>query len=398
MKYKWLIAGGLMLALLALCAGIVFASWVGIAGLRRTGVSWRLFSVDTISAEADEEQRAAVSGPATFTLENSAGKVTVTGGTGKEIVIAAHKTAWGATQAGAEAALTALKIIVTQNGDAVTVRVEQPQKVVVAGSSRSDTVDFTISVPTETAVSAHASFGDVTLSGTTGAADLKTDFGDVSVHDVKGGVTAKTSSGGIDVQQSGAEGARLDLQSDFGEITLEDATAGETQIHTSSGEVTLTQVAASGALTVKSDFGGLTLKQVDAASYDLRTSSGKIMVQDARGGLKAHTDFGDIEVSGAEAVTLDLSTSSGSIRFAGSLTGGPHTLKTDFGNVRLALPEKTALTLDLKTDFGQIKSAFPITTSGELKDDHWQGAINGGGASLTAHTSSGDISLEILNP
>ena len=86
------------------------------------------------------------------------------------------------------------------------------------------------------------------------------------------------------------------------------------------------------------------------------------------------------------------------LAYAGSLAGGPHTLKTDFGNIRLALPEKPALTLALKTAFGQIKSTFPITTSGELKDDHWQGAINGGGASLTARTSSGDVSLEILNP
>ena len=398
MRYKWMVVGGLVLALVALCAGIIAVSWFSVARLRASGVNWRVFSADTVSAEADEEQRFTVNRPAVLSVENSAGEITVTGGEGDEIVVAAHKTAWGATQTEAEAALAALKVTITQNGNAVTVRVEQPEKIVIVGSSRSDTVDFTISVPTETAVSASTSFGDAALSGTTGDADLKTDFGEVNVHDVKGSVTAESSSGAIEAKRVGAEGQTLKLETSFGKIVLEDAAAAEVSLNSNSGEIELTRVEATGAVSVKTDFGAVTLEQVTADVYDLRTNSGKITLHGAHGAVKAHTDFGDVEVTEAGDADLDLSSNSGSIHFSGSLGEGPHTVKTDFGSIQLALPEKAALTFDLKTSFGKIKSAFPITTSGDLENDHWRGTINGGGASLTAQTNSGDISLDILNP
>ncbi|MBM2850148.1 MAG: hypothetical protein HW418_3090, partial [Anaerolineales bacterium] len=103
-----------------MCAGIIAVSWFSVARLRASGVNWRVFSADTVSAESDEEQRFTVNRPAVLSVENSAGEITVTGGEGDEIVVAAHKTAWGATQTEAEAALAALKVTITQNGNAVT--------------------------------------------------------------------------------------------------------------------------------------------------------------------------------------------------------------------------------------------------------------------------------------
>jgi DUF4097 and DUF4098 domain-containing protein YvlB len=398
MRYKWLVAGGLVLALSTLCAGIVAILWFSAARLSASGVNWRVFSADSVSAGADEEQHFTVSRPAVLSVENAAGDVTVTGGEGDEIVVAVHKTAWGPTQAEAEAALAALKVTITQNGNAVTVRVEQPEKIVIAGSSRSDTVDFTITVPSETAVSASTNFGDATLSGTTGKADLKTSFGAVNAQDVKGSVTAESSSGAIEAKRVGAEGQTLKLETSFGKIVLEDAVAAEASLNSDSGEIELTRVEATGAVSAKSNFGAVTLEQVAAETYDLDTNSGKITVHGAHGAVKAHTDFGDVEVTEATDADLDLSSNSGSIHFSGSLGNGPHTLTTGFGGIQLSLPDGAALTFDLKTGFGKIKSAFPITTSGDLENDHWRGTINGGGASLTAQTNSGDISLEVLNP
>jgi len=179
---------------------------------------------------------------------------------------------------------------------------------------------------------------------------------------------------------------------------LEDAAAAEVSLNSNSGEIELTRVEASGAVSVKTDFGAVTLEEVAAETYDLETNSGRITVHGAHGAVQAHTDFGDVEVTEAADADLDVSSNSGSIHFSGSLGDGPHTLKTDFGSIQLSLPEDAALTFDLKTSFGKIKSAFPITTSGDLENDHWRGTINGGGASLTAQTNSGDVTLDILNP
>jgi DUF4097 and DUF4098 domain-containing protein YvlB len=375
---------------------------------------------DAVSAEADEEQRLIVEGPATLTVntgaQNAAGDITIIGGPGDEIVIEAHKTAWGATQADAEAELAAIKVNVTQNGNAVTVEVVGSRLVGFINQNRPDTVDFTITVPNETAVTASTSFGDVSLSGTAGDADLKTSFGEVSVKDVQGGaveartdfgevsledvaadgdVEAHSSSGKITLEDVEAEGD-VNLSTDFGGIEYKTGSAGSLTADTSSGEVDLSDLSVAGAVTARSDFGGLTLTNVEAGSYDLDTSSGEIKVEGATGPVKAHTDFGDIDVTEAEEATLDLGTNSGAITFAGSLGDGPHTLKTDFGSIKLMLPEETALDFDLKTDFGKLKSDFPITIQGEQEQTHWRGAINGGGESLTAETSSGDISIEFL--
>lgn len=424
MKYKWLIAGSLLLAMLAMCAGIVGVMWFTVDQATTLGFRWNGLNInlDNVSAEADEEQRVSVSGPAVLVVqsnaENAAGDITIIGGIGDEIVVKAHKTAWGASQEDAEAGLAEIKVKVTQNGDAVTVEVQRPQPAnfIGIGGQRTDTVDLTITVPATTKVTASTSFGDVSLSGTVGDVDLKTSFGDVSVKDVQGGtieartdfgevtledvaadgnVEAHSSSGKITLDNVEAEGD-VDLSTDFGGIEFETGNADSLTAETSSGNVDLSSLSVAGVVTARSDFGGLTLIKVEAGSYDLDTSSGEITLEGASGAVKAHTDFGDIEVTDAEDATLDLNTDSGAITFAGSLGDGPHTLKTDFGSIKLMLPEETALDFDLSTDFGKIKSDFPITIQGEQEQNHWQGTINGGGESLTAETSSGDISIEIL--
>ena len=94
--------------------------------------------------------------------------------------------------------------------------------------------------------------------------------------------------------------------------------------------------------------------------------------------------------------TLDLYTKSGTVQFSGPLGLGPHSLKTVFGDIQVFLPQDTALSFDLQTDFGKLKTEFPITLEGDVKQDHWRGTLNGGGAELEANTNSGDISFEIL--
>jgi DUF4097 and DUF4098 domain-containing protein YvlB len=116
------------------------------------------------------------------------------------------------------------------------------------------------------------------------------------------------------------------------------------------------------------------------------------------GTIKAHSGYGNIKVTGGEDATLTLSTSSGSVEYSGTLGEGPHTLQSDYGSITITIPADTALDIDLKTDYGNIKSAIPVTFSGDLDPQHWVGSINGGGEGLTASTSSGNISIEIINP
>lgn len=370
MRYRFLIAGGLVLAMIALCGGMVLSLTNIGAMIPRPDIGntrWAWFNTNRYSAEATDEKRFAVNAPAKLNVENAAGKVTVTGGSGKEIVIAIRKKGFGSTQADADSALAALKIDMTQNGDAVTVKVI-PQ-------NPANQVDFTITVPEETAITTSNLFGDTTLSNIKGDIDLKTNAGSVRVSDVQG---------------------KIKLQSDFGEIRLERVTADALDIGSNAGSIKLKQVTVKETVTVKTDFGNVNLDQAIAKSYDLKTNAGKIEVNGASGWLKAATEFGGIEVTGGEKIQLDLKSNSGSIRYSGSLGEGPHTVRTDFGSITLILPKDSALNVDLKTDLGSIKSDLPLTTSGSQSRTHWFGTINGGGAGLNAKTNNGSVAIEIL--
>lgn len=395
---RWIIIG-LSAALLAVCglmAGVVALS---AAQLARDGVRFQTFSFDNISAEAAEEKRFTLGEPGRLVIDNEGGNVTVVAADTTEIVVSVHKTAWGTTEAEAESELAGLNASFDQQGDTLTIRYQRPTQVVVVGATRSDTIDFTLTVPREMAVDLRTNFGDLRLEGVTGEAVLKSDFGAISVADTSGRLTAQTNSGPVTARRIQAGAEVIELRSDFGAITLEDAEAGSLALHSSSGKITATRVTTLGQVNADTDFGAITLHTVSGAAYDLKTNSGDIGVDGASGPLTAHTDFGAITVTEAVSATLDLKTNSGKIDFAGSLGAGPHSVKTDFGAVTLALPADAALSVDLRTDFGKITTAFPIVVTGELSEQsatRFSGPLNGGGETLTVRTNNGNITLEVL--
>jgi len=158
MKYKWLVAGGLGIGMLAMCILTIGILWFSIGLARSDGLRWRFFAVDSVSAETEEETQYPVNTPAEVVVENANGNVTVVGGEGEAIVVRAHKTAWGATQTEAEEALQLLKVTITQLNNRVTVKVTRPDEVMVVGYSRPSVVDLVIEAPLETAVTVNAAF------------------------------------------------------------------------------------------------------------------------------------------------------------------------------------------------------------------------------------------------
>ncbi|MFZ6030373.1 MAG: DUF4097 family beta strand repeat-containing protein [Chloroflexota bacterium] len=433
---KGIVIVALGLALLCLCAAILGVlsfsiRAVGLGGfLPRPNLS--------ITAEADEEKRLAVNGPTTLNIANTYGSVSITTTTGDEIIIAMHKVAYGRNEAEAQEALAAIDVRVTQNGSDVKVVFDYPERSHLrVQNSDNARVDFTIQVPVDTAVTAHSDLGDVNLAGTNGAANLSSDYGDIDIAQVMGELAANTGSGKIEAEDirageagitlksdygnvaltradarnvdlfSGSgnlrlsevqAGEKLNVESNYGDIDLAAGSASALTARTSSGKITLNELEVTGALSATSDYGNLELTDVQAASYDLNTSSGAVTLEGAGGAVKAHSGYGNIRITGGEQATLDLSTNSGTVEFTGTLGKGPHLLKSDYGSITLTIPAETALEIDLQTDYGSVKSAIPVTLSGDLDEKRWTGSINGGGESLTAETSSGDIRIETLNP
>ncbi len=435
MSTKWIIviiAGALLLS----CVGIgVIAFFVFFP----TGINSLQILPDRvpgISARATEEQAFAVDGPASLVVENLFGDVQVqAAGEGAEgqILMVAEKTAWGYSQEEAEQALEKMVIITEQDGNRVTIRIERNRQLQLANTNRANSIDFTITVPVETAVEVSNQSGDVQLNGTQGPAQLRSAFGQVVASDVDGALDLESRSGAVSARRIDAGSGNLVLNSAFGNVALEDATGGRVQVSSRSGGLTLNNVQASGDIVLDSDFGAITYRQgqganlqveagsgavelsqivlegelsvysrfgnvtvnrVDAGGYELEAESGKVSVTGVQGKVTVRSNFGDIEVTDGISTTLDLETQSGGVTYRGSLGEGPHRLHTDFGDVRITLPADSAFDFDLETGFGDIHSGFDVTLSGELNEKHWVGKVNGGGSRLAISTRNGGISIE----
>jgi DUF4097 and DUF4098 domain-containing protein YvlB len=373
--------------------------------------------------------------PVDLKIESASGRVVVTGADVDEIEVRVIKTAYDSTQARADEEVKTIQYIIEQVDNKITIRYEVPRSVNI--SNRINTVDFIITVPNDTVANIKTSSGSVDVSGLNGNVIIKNDFGDISVTEIEGAVDVKTNSGEIELRSVNAGSGDVTIDTDFGKLTLEQVNGKDISITSNSGTIKLNNVRATGELFAKSDFGNVNFQNGSAASlkidtksgtvsvtkvnvrnelsidndfgdielvqatanvYDLHTNSGGITINGAKGKVKAYTDFGNIKIENAQSVTLDVKTNSGTINFSGSLGEGPHNVKSDFGGININLPADSKLAVDLKTDFGNISSNIPITIvlDGNAEKNKQVGTLNGGGALLTVHTNSGDITITAI--
>ncbi len=424
----------LVIALVLVCVGI--GSVIYFANGFQTN---NPFDRNNIALMAEESKTLKVDAekPVTLKVADDAGDVTVTGGDVETVEVKVVKTAYDSTQARAAEEVKTVNYTIEQNGNAITLKYEIPKS--MNFNNNINTVDFIVTVPTETSVSVDTSFGSVAVQDVQGAVDLTNDFGDVNAKNIEGQLSVQSNSGEINVEAVDAGDKNVVINTEFGDVTLEQVKANDVSATSNSGAVTFTNVRATGdayiqtdygntvyengsaanltmdnnsgkisitkvnvtqELKIQNDFGDIDLTQAMAGSYDLHTNSGGITIDGAKGKLKAYTDFGNIEISNAKSVTLDVKTNSGTIEFSGSLGTGPHKVESEFGNIDMALPADTKLNVEIKTDFGKIKSELPITVtlteSSSSEKDQIAGSINGGGEQLTVSTKSGGISITAI--
>ncbi|HJQ14926.1 MAG TPA: DUF4097 family beta strand repeat-containing protein [Anaerolineales bacterium] len=423
----------LVAALVFVCLGIGAVIIFGLDGGFPTN---NPFEVRNVSSELEENKTLEVNAekPVSLQITSSAGDVTITGAEVETVQVRVVKTAYDSTQSRADEEVKTIKYTIEQTGNTVTLKYELPKS--VNFNNKINTVDFIVTVPTETAVHIENSAGEVSVMDVTGNTDIANDFGAITLENLEGALSVSNNSGEVSATsiQAGKEdialhsdfgtitlrnasgnhvtldsnSGRITLedvratgdihtQTDFGDTTFENGSGGSLAIETNSGRVSLVKIRVSGEIRVLDDFGEIELEQASASSYDLDTNSGSITVDGAKGKLKVHTDFGSITITNAQSATLDLKTNSGSVEFSGSLGAGPHLVGSDFGEIDLTLPADSELDVDLSTDFGSIRSDLPITVTlnGDANSDGDQvvGSINGGGDQFTAQTSSGSVTI-----
>jgi len=274
-------------------------------------------------------------------IQNIAGEITVTGGSGDEVSIEAVKRTRGD-----RGELAAVRVIVDERPGRVDVRTEH-ERTRFDRNGRSDhvSVDYTVAVPAGAAV------------------DVKSISGSVKVSNVQGAVRAESISGNVTT----AGTPRLEMAKSV------------------SGDVMLTDAGADADLSAGSVSGNVRANGLKARALDLGTVSG------------------DVLLTNVTCDRLGIKSVSGNIEYSGTLArNGRYDVNTHSGTVRLTLSGSTGFELTANTFSGSIRSELPLTIGGERERDtgiRRRGASNrsiratfgDGSAALAVRTFSGDI-------
>lgn len=265
-----------------------------------------------------------------LTFDTDAGSVAIVGRDIRQVVIHADMH-------GSESFLSRVRISAEETPSGVTVTVHMPHSGLFDWFDwfgldfGSRRVRFDIDVPRDYPV------------------DLRTSGGHLDMRDLDAGIQATTSGGGVIVQN----------------------VSGTIDAHTSGGRIEAERLQGPARLT--SSGGGIAVTDSTGDLY-LRTSGGSIRIQNDDGRIDAHTSGGAIraELRANRGIRLD----------------------TSGGSITLALPRNTRGSVDAATSGGRVTSDLPLSTTETVAGNHLRGAIGGGGAPISLHTSGGSIHIE----
>jgi DUF4097 and DUF4098 domain-containing protein YvlB len=232
---------------------------------------------------------------------------------------------------GSEKDVRDFEITANQTDNGVEVKGRGPQSHWFFWNWHELDIHYTINLPHEYAVRVNTSGGDIDVHSIKGSVQGETSGGDILLADIEGEVAMNTSGGGIRAEK----------------------VKGDLRTETSGGDIAITSV---------------------VGSVDVSTSGGGIRVSDVEGKVRAETSGGDVTVKVV-----------GSNRGVFAETSG--------GNIDLYLNNDMAATIDASTSGGEVSCDLPLTISGKFDETRIRGSLNGGGNTIHASTSGGNVRI-----
>jgi len=227
-------------------------------------------------------------------------------------------------------------------------------------------ISFKIYVPQQVSTDLRTSGGGIRLDNLKGNENFTTSGGGLQIDRLSGTIHGHTSGGGINVTNSSEN---IDLVTSGGGITAKNC-SGNIKLNTSGG--------------------GLRLENLKG-TINAHTSGGGVEGNNIEGELITSTSGGGIELKEMNC-SLDASTSAGNLYAHMTKVGKFLRLDANSGNIDLELPAKQGLDLNLRGD--RISQHQFNGFNGEWDKTHVRGTVNGGGPSVSASASSGDINVK----
>ncbi len=282
-----------------------------------------------LAAERSFDRTLTVNGPVTLHVSTGSGYIHVSPGSDGQVHIVGHVKSnnnwWGGSSDDAVSKVASNPPI-NQAGNIISV------------GGRSDdfmrhvSIDYEITTPANTLLTAESGSGDLQLSNLNGTVQGHTGSGSIRADKLGAGSKLDTGSGSIEA--TNLMGSTI-LQTGSGEVSAELGSAGDVVASTGSGSIKLTNV---------------------------------------QGAIKADTGSGSLEISGQPT--------------------SPWKLETGSGDITLQVGSNARFTLDAETGSGSVKTDLPLTMRGSLDKHHVTGTVNGGGPTIKAKTGSGDIRIQ----
>jgi DUF4097 and DUF4098 domain-containing protein YvlB len=133
------------------------------------------------------------------------------------------------------------------------------------------------------------------------------------------------------------------------------------------------------------------------ASFDVDISNvtGTVFVSGVQGSINVHNVTGSVDVAVGELPALAVNVVTGTIRAAFTpVTAGRYRLNTVTGTIWVEVPADAGLDVALSVVTGRITPGSGPWEVSKVEGRHFEGRAQGGGASLTASTVTGSITLE----
>jgi DUF4097 and DUF4098 domain-containing protein YvlB len=274
--------------------------------------------------------------------------------------------------------------------------------------------EFSVMVPREmTLVKLETNGGNVDAVALSGHVEAESGGGSIHFDDIGGGVNAETGGGSIDVGTVSGElglhtgGGSIEVHQANGKVVAETG-GGSVEIQGAQGAIVETGGGSirvqhcNGKLKASTGGGGIDLGDI-GGPVEIDTGGGTIRLTSAKGHVHAETGGGGIELFGVPSAQAQ--TGAGGITVKLVNTGGERRdsdLETGAGDITVYLASDVAVNVWASVDLAnghKITSEFPdirVRSEGEwgAKTFTAEGKLNGGGATLKVHTSTGDISFK----
>jgi hypothetical protein len=192
------------------------------------------------------------------------------------------------------------------------------------------------------------------------------------------------------------------------EITIEVPAKYNVQIGTAGGNVEVASL--EGQVKGETSGGNVDMKGIKG-EIDFSTSGGNIGAAECTGSIHMETSGGNIAIASITG-DVDVSTSGGNVKVSAvsgkvhaETSGGDVVVKmkgenkgvfaeTSGGSIRIDVPKGIAANIDAETSGGSVTCDLPVTMSGRMDEGRVKGTVNGGGPTIHAHTSGGDVHIK----